>query len=183
MSSGQHHAGMTKGLAAGLGIGAVSSLFLHPVEILFMTAGCLLGIVLNPDNDSDGGNIGYSYIESIFGRYGLAIWKLLWTPYRIGIKHRSFWSHTPIIGTTVRLIYCVLPIILILLKDQESTPIYEIIPKALLAQTVAIPFIALIGAVLYYLWLYFPDIDWIMLGLSLFTGLCIADFGHWVLDM
>lgn len=29
----------------------------------------------------------------------------LWIPYRRALRHRSFWSHGPIVGTTFRLIY------------------------------------------------------------------------------
>lgn len=39
-------------------------------------------------------------------------WKFLrfwWIPYQSILHHRSFWSHTPIIGTLVRLIYLFWP--------------------------------------------------------------------------
>ena len=183
MSSGQKHAGMTKGIAAGIGVGAISSYILAPLDLTFMALGCLFGLFLSPDADHDAGYIGFSYVQRVFGAPGLWIWKQWWTPYQIGIKHRSFWSHTPIIGTVVRLLYLPFPIIILALKDQTSTPIFVIIPKMFIAQLVAIPFIALFGAILYFLWYQFPSIDFVTIALSLFVGLCISDAGHWILDM
>lgn len=182
MSSGQHHAGMTKGIASGIGLGAISSYFLTPIEISFMAIGCLFGLFLSPDADVDGGYIGFWYIRKVFGKGGEFIWKIIWEPYQRALKHRSFWSHTPVIGTVVRLIYCVVPLIIILLKDQQSTPILEIIPKSFLAQLVAIPFIAMLTAMVYVLYTK-TNADLLMVGLSLFVGLCISDIGHWILDL
>lgn len=182
MSSGQHHAGMTKGIASGIALGAISSYFLTPIELSFMAAGCLLGLFLGPDLDHDSATTHEQYVQKLTGRPGLFVWNIIWTPYKIGIKHRSFWSHTPIIGTTVRLLYCILPAIIVLLKDQSSTPILEIIPRALLAQLVAIPLAAMIAGVVYFLYVN-TGIDLKIVGLSLFAGLCVSDFGHFILDL
>lgn len=182
MSSGQHHAGMTKGIASGIALGAISSYFLSPEELSFMAAGCLLGLFLGPDLDHDSATTHEQYIKSIFGRPGLFVWSLLWTPYKIGIKHRSFWSHTPVIGTTVRLLYCILPVIIILLKDQSSTSILEIVPRSLVAQLVAIPIVVLVATIVYFIYTN-TSFDLVTVGLSLFAGLCVSDFGHFILDL
>lgn len=33
------------------------------------------------------------------------IWKFIWRPYQLLVKHRSFWSHFPFVGTTGRVLY------------------------------------------------------------------------------
>lgn len=39
-------------------------------------------------------------------QYQRWLWlRWLWIPYRRALRHRSFWSHGPIVGTTVRLVY------------------------------------------------------------------------------
>ena len=182
MSSGQHHAGMTKGIASGIGLGAISSYFLTPVELSFMALGCLLGLFLGPDNDHDVATTHEQYVKALLGRPGLWVYSVLWYPYKIGIKHRSFWSHTPIVGTTVRLIYMVIPCIILLLKDQSSTSILELIPRSLLAQLVAIPFVAILATITYFIHVN-TSIDLVLVLLSLLAGLCVADFGHWILDI
>ncbi len=52
------------------------------------------GLLLGPDLD----------IHSVqYKRWGWLRW--IWLPYRGSMRHRSFWSHGPIIGTTVRVLY------------------------------------------------------------------------------
>lgn len=182
MSSGQHHAGMTKGIASGITLGAISSYFLSPIEISLIAIGCLLGLFLSPDADVDGGYIGYFYIRKISGRMGESVWNIIWLPYQRALKHRSFWSHTPIIGTVVRLLFLVSPLIIIIIKDQSSTPFLEIIPRTIIAQIATIPFMILVATGIYFLWTY-TQIDLVVLGLSLFVGLSISDVGHWALDL
>lgn len=62
---------------------------------LLISAGFLFGgLMLGPDLD----------IHSIhYKRWGWLRW--IWLPYRGSMKHRSPWSHAPITGTTVRVIY------------------------------------------------------------------------------
>lgn len=38
-----------------------------------------------------------------YQRWGWLRW--IWLPYRKALRHRSFWSHGPIVGTTLRLLY------------------------------------------------------------------------------
>ena len=182
MADGQHHSGMSKGIASGIGLGAISSYFLSPIEISFIALGCLFGVVMTPDLDSDNGFIGDWYIRKIFKKPGLFAWNTIWGPYRIGLKHRSFWSHSPVIGTTVRLIYCICPCIILLLKDQKSTRFYELILKVIPSQIMVIPFVFSVFVLIYFMYMN-TQIDLLLIGLSLFSGLCISDFGHWVLDM
>ena len=182
MSSGQHHAGMTKGIASGITLGAISSYFLSPIEISLMAVGCLIGLFLTPDLDHDNASTPNEYVGFALGKWGRRVWEVVWNPYRLGIKHRSFWSHTPIIGTTVRLIYLILPVIIIFIKDQSSTSIFEIIPRAFIAQIVTLPFTAMLAVCVYFLWSY-TQVDLTILGLSLFAGLSISDVGHWALDL
>lgn len=62
---------------------------------LFICAGFLLGgLLLGPDLDTH--SIHYK-------RWGWLRW--IWLPYRGSMRHRSPWSHSPLIGTTVRVIY------------------------------------------------------------------------------
>jgi uncharacterized metal-binding protein len=62
---------------------------------LLICAGFLFGgLMLGPDLD----------IHSIhYKRWGWLRW--IWLPYRGSMKHRSPWSHAPITGTTVRVLY------------------------------------------------------------------------------
>jgi uncharacterized metal-binding protein len=62
---------------------------------LWVLGGFLIGgLMLGPDLD----------IHSVqYKRWGWLRW--IWLPYRSRIKHRSPWSHGPIIGTALRVIY------------------------------------------------------------------------------
>ncbi|MEB3163810.1 MAG: metal-binding protein [Prochlorothrix sp.] len=62
---------------------------------LLVSGGYLVGgLLLGPDLD----------IRSRpFKRWGPLRW--LWLPYQQGLRHRSVWSHGPIVGTGIRLLY------------------------------------------------------------------------------
>lgn len=62
---------------------------------LALLAGFLFGaLMLGPDLDT----------RSLhYQRWGIMRW--IWIPYRRSLRHRSFFSHGPIIGTVVRVIY------------------------------------------------------------------------------
>lgn len=69
--------------------------------------GCLLGIMLTPDLDQET----LSSSEHAFIKYTLGLgflWTMLWYPYARLIKHRSPFSHFPILGTAGRLLYLLL---------------------------------------------------------------------------
>ena len=62
---------------------------------LFVSGSYLFsGLMFGPDLDV------YSHQ---YKRWGLLRW--IWLPYRRSMRHRSFWSHGPIVGTVVRVAY------------------------------------------------------------------------------
>jgi uncharacterized metal-binding protein len=66
--------------------------------------GCLAGIALTPDLDQEG----LSTSEHWLIKYTLGLgflWTMLWYPYARVLKHRSLWSHFPLLGTAGRLLY------------------------------------------------------------------------------
>ena len=65
-------------------------------DLAFWVSGGFLvsGLIFGPDLDL------YSFH---YKRWGIFRW--LWQPYQKAIKHRSIWSHGPIIGTIGRLVY------------------------------------------------------------------------------
>jgi uncharacterized metal-binding protein len=67
--------------------------------------GALLGIMLTPDLDVDGGYIGGKIIRNKVGRWAERAWDVLWYFYRKSLKHGSELSHFPIISTLFRLAY------------------------------------------------------------------------------
>ncbi len=94
MPSGRVHDRITGYLApvAGVGVGAWSQRW----ELATLTVVTVLvsGYFLSPDLD----------IQSRpYQRWGLLRW--LWWPYQKVLPHRSFFSHGPIIGTGLRLVY------------------------------------------------------------------------------
>jgi uncharacterized metal-binding protein len=65
-------------------------------DLAFWVSGGFLfsGLIFGPDLDL------YSFH---YQRWGILRW--LWRPYQKAIKHRSMWSHGPIIGTIGRILY------------------------------------------------------------------------------
>jgi uncharacterized metal-binding protein len=65
-------------------------------DLTFWVSGGFLvsGLIFGPDLDL------YSFH---YKRWGKLRW--LWRPYQKAIKHRSIWSHGPIVGTTGRILY------------------------------------------------------------------------------
>lgn len=71
---------------------------------LASTAGCLLGLPLTPDLDQEGLSSSENWI--IKWTLGLGfLWVMLWYPYARLFKHRSFFSHFPVVSTLIRLAY------------------------------------------------------------------------------
>jgi uncharacterized metal-binding protein len=68
----------------------------HRADLAFWVSGGFLfsGLIFGPDLDL------YSFH---YKRWGLLRW--LWRPYQKAIKHRSIWSHGPIVGTIGRILY------------------------------------------------------------------------------
>jgi uncharacterized metal-binding protein len=75
-------------------------------EIALMTAGMLATLVINPDLD----------LNRKRPRGIAVVWWLFWWPYSKMVGHRSPISHFPIMGTIIRIIYILIPAIVILHK-------------------------------------------------------------------
>lgn len=75
--------------------GAVLALTRQSHFTLIVCIGFLVGgLLLGPDLDTH--SIHYK-------RWSFLRW--IWLPYRYSLRHRSVWSHGPLMGTTVRVIY------------------------------------------------------------------------------
>ena len=72
---------------------------------LACSAGALAGIILTPDLDVDRGSRSNYYVRKFAGIVIETVWRLLWKPYAILVRHRSIWSHGPILSTVIRLLY------------------------------------------------------------------------------
>lgn len=175
MSNGSIHTSVTVGVSAGI----IAGTFLSHLGIEYIPAaviGCLMQIFLSPDLDVDEGYIANFYMRKI----GLNWWyNLFWYPYRIGFKHRSFWSHTPIIGTILRLFYLVIPFIINAASDQDrgNTPLsLKIFSLSIISQIMSIPVWIIIGIFYYYHLDYMHLVSW---GIAIM----ICDFMHWIYDL
>ncbi len=103
MASGLDHEKATR--LWSLIFGLITTIFLGPkIGITGGLAFLLGGLWLSPDLDTQ---------SKPLQRWGILKW--LWWPYRKLIRHRSLFSHGPIIGTGLRLAYLFLLIELILL--------------------------------------------------------------------
>ena len=93
MATGQQHDKATKicSLVFGVCIGIYLDI---QTGVYGGIAFAIGGLWLSPDLDTE---------SKPLKRWG--IFKIIWFPYRKLIKHRSFISHSPIIGTLIRLIY------------------------------------------------------------------------------
>lgn len=104
MSDGKTHAGITAAASGLLAIG-MWRLGFTAEQIRLTAEGCMSGILLSPDMDVDAGFLGYSYVDKYLGKIVGTLWKVLWWPYAVLIPHRSWFSHAPIISTSLRLLY------------------------------------------------------------------------------
>lgn len=78
----------------------------HPVAAVAWSIGGLWCIVVQPDLDQieNGGYYGQVVIRNTVARFE-KLWMMYWMPYAVALKHRSFFSHFPFIGSSGRLIY------------------------------------------------------------------------------
>lgn len=104
MSSGRTHSLVTS-IASGTLIGSMIALDYSIFDSSLVGLGCMSGILLTPDLDVDNGNISDSIIRNDWGHIPQYLWRLYWTPYAKILKHRSFWSHFPLVSTAIRVIY------------------------------------------------------------------------------
>jgi uncharacterized metal-binding protein len=81
----------------GVAVGVAIAAFTPAVPpALFVGGGCIIGTLwFSPDLDTE---------SKPYHRWGWL--KLYWLPYQKNVKHRSVISHSPIIGTAGRLLYC-----------------------------------------------------------------------------
>ena len=70
-----------------------------------IATGAMVGCLISPDADVDGGAIADYYLRVYTGRVVETIWTMLWNPYRKAFKHRSFLSHFPLVSTCIRILY------------------------------------------------------------------------------
>lgn len=116
-------------MLASVGVGVVGSAALSVTSLadrdaaLWFFGGALASVLLQPDLDHPDGYIGLALIRSIAGRFAAHLWHLYWAPYRLLLRtlapaviygkrtsHRSWLSHTPVVGTVVRLVWMFLPV-------------------------------------------------------------------------
>lgn len=107
MPSGKVHTKAT-------GVVYASSLILLPFVVsieqaLLFSYGCLIGMVVTPDNDVDNGHVGIGIVRHLFGSRVSDMYQAYWYPYARIMPHRGFWSHFPIISTFIRFIYLSVP--------------------------------------------------------------------------
>lgn len=153
MPDGATHSLATLLLAGTVGFGLVHFHLLDQPHAIAMAGGCLAGLLLTPDLDVDTGSDSDDWARALMGRGLAAAWWIFWRPYSYLIPHRSPLSHFPILGTVLRLGYLSLIAWIVLWLLHLVLPVH-------------IPAIRSIP------W-------WFPLG---FTGLALADLGHWILD-
>lgn len=112
MSSGKRHAQMSLALSVPLGV--VS--FVATSDIAFaLSAGVGCGIVgqlISPDLDQISITRSESTAMRWFKIFGV-VWMAYWLLYGWLIPHRHWLSHAPIIGTAGRLVYLLLPLLVL----------------------------------------------------------------------
>jgi uncharacterized metal-binding protein len=98
-----------------------------PSELTIAVAtGCFSGILLSPDHDlAENGNVTHTVVRNDFGDTLWLVWSIMWYPYGRLISHRSFWSHTPVVSTLIRVLYVgLLPYIALRSIDVDITTLY-----------------------------------------------------------
>jgi uncharacterized metal-binding protein len=75
--------------------------------LLWTSAGAFAGLLINPDLDLNSETISDYFILTVpvIGKPLGLFWRTYTWLYRRLFKHRSFWTHTPIVGTIIRLVY------------------------------------------------------------------------------
>ncbi len=114
MPSGKIHAGISTAAALGLlGWGMAT----HQPEMISgaLASGCLVGLFISPDLDANEPTNSYTILKDQAGMLPARLWYTLWLPYSRLVRHRSWVSHFPVIGTSIRVAYLGLIAWLILL--------------------------------------------------------------------
>lgn len=142
---------------------------MEPGQLIPLVAGAATGIFVHPDWDVDSGDISHYYVRRVLGKPGDLVWEIWTQPYADAISHRGVISHFPIIGTLIRLIYCLFPIIIVLIPHEGWS---KTAVKSIVAQAISIPLLCAI------LLLFSPD--WFV---PFAVGLACADTLHAVFDI
>ncbi len=86
------------------------------VESLCFVAGCMAGLLINPDLDIRRFTHAEEVVKKSFGRFMAGLWFALWWPYsRLVPGHRHPLSHFPLVGTFGRVLY--LGLVFVLLRS------------------------------------------------------------------
>lgn len=104
MPSGRAHAAMSSAAALGLYWVGRHAGFSGEVA-LALAGGCAAGIVLSPDLDMGRSVFSHRVVRGRFGALAASLWGLIWFPYGSLIRHRSWLSHMPLVGTAIRAAY------------------------------------------------------------------------------
>jgi uncharacterized metal-binding protein len=104
VANGRTHSLAVMMAAEGFLIASAAS---RDVNLLWMVAGSFTGLLINPDLDQNGQTISDAFINFIpkIGKHIAWLWRVYTWIYRHLFKHRSFWTHTPIVGTLIRVVY------------------------------------------------------------------------------
>jgi uncharacterized metal-binding protein len=173
LSSGRIHTAAGIGAAISLPIGYIASSYLNPAEMGMIVTGLIIGSkFVSPDHDVDGGNINYYYARKYIGTDFFL--RTHWKPYSMGIKHRSSISHFPILSTLYRIIYLLFPITINLIANQPGSRL-NLFLFSLVAQVIAIPFIALLVILLQYSLIFY--------GILFLLGMILSDILHIAFDL
>lgn len=172
MSDGKVHTTFTAGASFGILSSIGLSKILDIPQMFLSVGGCMLGFFLSPDLDVDNGYIGNYYARKFYIGF---IYDIFWKPYRLSLKHRSFWSHFPIVSTVVRMLYLVFPLSILLFKDQP-TPVQKIIFYLVPSLLMSLVPILILGL------LYSLNVDILYYSLPIILGLIVSDVGHWMKD-
>lgn len=101
MASGRIHA--TSNFVAGVFLTTTTFLVFQDTNLTLAAAtGSFAGLTITPDYD-----LNHSLPRSVITRipYISILWLAMWKPYSLFFKHRSFWSHSPVFSTLIRIIY------------------------------------------------------------------------------
>ncbi len=83
-------------------------------------AGLLMGLIADPDLDQAQTTQSEKRVFEAVGPIVGSLWLAYWKPYAWSLKHRSPFSHLPVLATTIRFLYASVPFILIRLLSAPS---------------------------------------------------------------
>lgn len=100
MSSGRAHATASLALApvTWIGVGWATGSF---VAGLAAGLGCVAGVLFSPDLDVDSKTVSETVLPGAIG----TLFYVWWLPYALCVRHRSWVSHAPVVGTLIRIAY------------------------------------------------------------------------------